>query len=250
MFFADMDRRTARPRAAPRPYGAKGRPLKPPPPPAARPVTGWIQPPLLDAEVRSYRYAAIDLRHGPAPDNPWLAWVLHLAHTNAEARGWTPVTRRGMQRVLVMLLADYQEGDLIRVSGFADIVVRRCTNLDCVIEILATLAVVDDDRPAALEPWLHAKLAHPRPALSARCAAVGPVLRDGGPHVRARRVETVRGYVAATVPALTDWAWHREHLREVTRRDVSTYLDRLHGNPRQTATTPCGRFSAGPSTAT
>ncbi|MFY1632384.1 integrase [Solwaraspora sp. WMMB335] len=237
LFFADMDRRTAPPRAAPRRYGVKGRPLKPPPLPAARPVTGWIQPPLLDAGVRSYRYAAIDLRHGAAPDNPWLAWALHLAHTNAEARGWAPVTRRGMQRVLVMLLADYQEGDLIRVSDFADIVVRRCTDLGYVIEILAAMAVVDDDRPAALEPWLHAKLADLAPPIQRDVLRWARVLRDGGPRTRARRVETVRGYVAATVPALTDWARHREHLREVTRDDVSTYLDTLHGNPRQTATT-------------
>lgn len=23
-----------------------------------------------------------------APDNPWLAWALYLAHATAEARGW------------------------------------------------------------------------------------------------------------------------------------------------------------------
>lgn len=70
-----------------------------------RPVAAWVQPPLFEAGRRVYRHARIDLRTGPAPDNPWLAWALYLAHTVAEARGWGPVVRRGMQRVLVMLLA-------------------------------------------------------------------------------------------------------------------------------------------------
>jgi integrase len=62
------------------------------------------------------------------------------------------------------------------------------------------------------------------------------VLRDGGPRMRARHLETVRGHVAAVVPALTGWTT-RHHLREVTREDVITYLATLSGHPRQTATT-------------
>jgi hypothetical protein len=72
----------------PRRYGAKGRPPKPPPPVVARPRSGWV--PLLDDIGRDYRYGRVDLRSGPAPDNPWLAWALHLAHTMAEAAASTP----------------------------------------------------------------------------------------------------------------------------------------------------------------
>ena len=108
LFFAGMDNRRAAPRALPRRYGEKGRPLKPPPPAAARPGTGGTQLALFAAPpARDYRRVRFDLRRGAAPDNPWLAWALHLAHITAEARGWQPVTRRGMQRVLVTLLAGH-----------------------------------------------------------------------------------------------------------------------------------------------
>jgi hypothetical protein len=237
LFLADMDRRRAKPRTMPRRYGAKGRPLKPAPPPAAQPVTGWLQPSLFETGPRTYRYAAIDLRRAPAPDNPWLAWALHLAHTMAEARGWGPVVRRGMQRVLVMLLACHQDGDLIRVSDFERIVVRHCTNLDYVIEILATMGIVDDDRPPALEPWLRATLAGLGPAIGQDVHQWARVLRDGGPRSRARHIETVRNYVRAAVPALTEWSTRYDHLREVTRGDVLAYLNTLRGNPRDSATT-------------
>jgi DNA-binding Xre family transcriptional regulator len=62
-----------------------------PPPTAARTRSGWVQPTLVeDVAGRDYRYGRVDLRSGPAPDNPWLAWALHLAHTMAEARGFDP----------------------------------------------------------------------------------------------------------------------------------------------------------------
>jgi hypothetical protein len=72
-----------------------------------------------------------------------------------------------MQRVVVMLLAEYHEGDQVRVSDFERIVTRHGTNVDYVVEILTSMRVIDDDRPAALEPWLAAQLAALAPAL--RC---------------------------------------------------------------------------------
>jgi integrase len=142
-----------------------------------------------------------------------------------------------MQRVLVMLLADYAEGDLIRVSDFQHIVVRHCSNVDYVVEILAAMGVVDDDRPDLLATWLQTKLAPLVPAIARDVHQWACVLRDGGPRTRARHVETARGYVAAAFPALLSWSARYHHLREVTRDDVLAYLDTLRGNPRATATT-------------
>jgi integrase len=236
LFFGDMEyRRTAPPRRIPRRYGARGRPCKPAPAPAARPVTAWVQPSLFDAGRRVYHYARDDLRSGPPPENPWLAWALYLAHTAAEARGWEPVVRRGMQRVLVMLLAEYRDGDRIRVSDFAPIVVDRCTNLDHVVEILTTMSVVDDDRPAVLEPWLADKLVPLAAGIAGEVHAWARVLRDGGPRSHPRTPGTVRAYLTAILPALTDWSGRYHHLREVTRDDVLSRLDGLSGNARETA---------------
>lgn len=237
LFLADTERRTARPRSSPRRYGAKGRPRKTPPVPAGRPRSHGIQLPLFDAGPRTYRLDRADLRRGPAPDNPWLAWALHLAHLNAEARGWGRVARGAMQRALVMLLADHVEGDRLRVSDFAQLVVARCINLDYVVEILTTMDVVDDDRPPPLQSWLDTRLAALTPAIRADLRRWAEHLRDGGPRSRPRQPTTVRAYVTALLPAALDWSERYDHLREVTRADLTADLAALTGRDRQTATT-------------
>jgi hypothetical protein len=81
LFLAGLADYQPKPRTVPRRYGQKGRPRKPPPAPAARPRIRWVQPPLFDQVLpRSYQYGRTDLRRAPPPDNPWLAWALHLAH--------------------------------------------------------------------------------------------------------------------------------------------------------------------------
>ena len=79
LFFAGMNQRHARPRSMPRRRGAKGRPRKPLPPPAVQPRPAAVQPALFDTLPRAYRFGRTDLRAGPPPGNPWLAWALHLA---------------------------------------------------------------------------------------------------------------------------------------------------------------------------
>jgi hypothetical protein len=236
LFLSISDRRQAPPRKAPRRYGVKGRPLKQPLPVVGRPSSLWLQEPLLVPGPRQYRRGVLDLRGGPPPDNPWLAWALHLAHTTAEARGWEPVVRRAMQRVLVMLLAEHQEPDRIRVSDFAEAAARQYINLDYVIEILTTMDVVDDDRPASLEGWMTAKLAGLPDPWRRDLLGWGRTLRDGSPRSRSRLEGTVRAYLSVAADAATTWPQH-DHLREVTRDDVIAYLTALHGRRRETATT-------------
>ncbi|WP_244945331.1 site-specific integrase [Couchioplanes caeruleus] len=237
LFLAISDRRQALPRAAPRRYGAKGRPAKQPPPPAGRPPSAWTEEPLLPSGPRDYRRVTVDLRAGPPPDNPWLAWALHLAHTTAEARGWQPVARSAMQRVLVKLLAEHREPDRIRVSDIAALTARRhYINLDYVIEILTTMDVVDDDRPANLEGWMTAKLADLPDAWRRDLHRWGRVLFDGSPRSRPRHESTVRVYLRVAADAAAFWL-QRDHLREVTRDDVIAYLTTLQGRGRETATT-------------
>ncbi|WP_309236677.1 integrase [Micromonospora sp. S-DT3-3-22] len=235
LFLSLSDRRQPPPRTAPRRYGAKGRPPKQPPPHAGRPRSAWLQEPLLPPGPRHYR-AAVDLRAGPPPDNPWLAWGLHLAHTTAEARGWEPTAQRAMQRVLVLLLTGHREPDRIRVSDFAPVAARQYINLDHVIEILTAMDIVDDDRPASLESWMAARLAGLPGPWRRDLSSWARTLRDGSPRSRPRNYGTVRAYTAAVIDAAAGWP-QREHLREVTREDVQTYLATLHGRRRETATT-------------
>lgn len=236
LFLSISDRRLPPPRTAPRRYGAKGRPLKAAPPRAARPVSTWLQPVLLPPGPRDYLNAVVDLRTGPPPDSPWLAWALHLAHTIAETRGWRPTAQRAMQRVLVRLLAGHQEPDLIRASDIGALTAQYFINLDHVVEILAAMDVLDDDRPPGLENLMAAKIAGLPDNWRRDLLTWARLLRDGGPRSRARDEQTVRAYLGVAANAAATWP-QRGHLREVVRDDVLAYLGTLRGTRREIAAT-------------
>lgn len=238
LFLAGLADYQPPPRTAARRYGQKGRPRKPPPAPAARPHTRWTQPPLFGQVLpRSYRYGHLDLRRDPLPDNPWLGWGLHLAHQTAETRGWDPVVRRKIQRTLVMLLAGHTDGDLIRVSDFRDLARRHAVNVEYTVEILTTMGVLDDDRPRTFDLWLAANLDHLTPGIGRHVRGWALSLHDGGTRTRPRRPATAVAYLGAIRPAVTHWSDRHDHLREVTRADITAFLDTLTGSARDTAVT-------------
>lgn len=230
LFLANLDQRRAKPRRIERRRGAKGRPLKEPPAPVARPVACWIQPPLFDLP-RAYARMPVDLRSTPAPDNPHLAWALHLAHTVAEARGWSPIVRRNMQRMLVTVLAGYRPGEVIRASELPNRAFN--INLEHTVEILAAMGIVQDDRPDSFELWLRSRLADLAPAIAHETTRWARLLLEGGARSRPRHRETVRHYVVGVLPALIDWSARYHHLREVTAADVQEHMVTLHGYPRE-----------------
>jgi hypothetical protein len=123
-----------------------------------RPHLAWSQPPLFDEVRRGYRYGRVDLRRGPALDNPWLAWALHLAHVMAEARGFDPTVWRALNRNLVMLLADHSGGELICTSDFHRVLRDRGASIAHTTEVLQEMGILGDDRPTSFEQWLVGKL--------------------------------------------------------------------------------------------
>ncbi|USX56404.1 integrase [Lentzea sp. HUAS12] len=235
LFLADLYRPRARPRTADRRRGAKGRPVKPPPPVALRPRPDGAQLVLFANLPRTYRYGSVDLRSGSAPDNPWLAWALHLAHTMAETRGFDPIVRRTLNRNLVMLLAAHADGDTVRVSDFQHVIRNRGGGLIHILDVLATMGILHDDRPSVFDTWLESKLDNLAPAIAHHVQRWAHVLRDGGPRHRPRRPETAMTYLNAARPALQTWSGTYDHLREVTRDDVVAHLDLLRGESRMHA---------------
>lgn len=235
LFFAGMNQRRAQPRPAPWRPGAKGRPRKPPPPIEVQPRPGAIQLALFDGLPRAYGFGQIDLRSGPPPASPWLSWALHLAHVTAETRGFGPEVYRELNRNLVVLLADYAEGDIIRVSDFRDVLGRQGASQAHTIEILTAMGIVADDRPPAFDTWLSGKLDGLAPEIAAQARRWVLVLRDGGPRRRPRKPGTAAAYLNTVRPALLAWSQDYDHLREVTRDDVLAYLSGLHGDPRRDA---------------
>ncbi|MFC5828039.1 tyrosine-type recombinase/integrase [Nonomuraea insulae] len=227
-------RTPAPPPRIPRRRGAKGRPLKPPPPIAIRPAGRWLQPPLFPAPPRTFGYGRFDLRSQPVPDNPWLAWALHLAHTMAQARGWSAIVRCTTQRTLVMLLAGHADGDTIRTSDIHQVISRRSNSFRRAVEILDTMGVLDDDRPTSFDLWLQRKLDSLAPGITVTVDGWARALLHGTSRTLPRSQSTVAANVRVIQPALLDWSAAYDHLREVTRADVLAQLDALHGHHRQT----------------
>lgn len=238
LFLSDIHRPQAPPRTTPRRRGTKGRPPKPPPRVAARPREEGVQLLLFTDLSRTYRPGIIDLRSGTTPDNPWLHWALHLAHITAETRGFDPTVRRALNRNLVMLLASHREGDVVRVSDFHQVIRRRGGGaLTHVMDVLSTMGILLEDRPAVFDTWLESKMVDLPGPVAREVRRWANVLRHGGPRRNPRHTNTAIAYVRVAVPALTAWSQTYEHLREITRDDVLSYFDTLHGEPRSTALT-------------
>jgi integrase len=237
LFLAGMTKRASPriPRRFEKRLGAKGRPLKPPPPPVARPIAEWVQPPLFEIGARDYRAHRVDLRSGPPPENPWLTWALYLAHQMAEARGWSAVTRGSMQRTLVKLLSGHSAGELIRASDARIVALAQYIHLAAVLELLEQMDVLTDDLPTTFDSWLQAKTDTLAPAIAAEIRDWARTLRYGAARSLPRDPGTAHGYVIALLPALTDWSARYHHLREVTTADVRALLAPLTSHRKDTA---------------
>ena len=136
------------------------------PPAAALARDGWLQLPLFADVPRAYRYGRTDLRTDAVPGNPWLARALHIARTTAEARGWDPQMLGTLNRTLTMVLAGYAEGTVIKVSEFRPALRQRGDSITRTAQILDAMGILADDRPAAFDQWLAARLGGLAPAIS------------------------------------------------------------------------------------
>lgn len=236
LFFAPMSlgvsRRHAPPRTFPRRVGAKGRPLKDPPPVAFRPQVDGVQLRLFDPGPRRYDFGGIDMRNGPPPENPWLAWALHLAHQMGEARGFSPIVQGTLQRSLVMILADYRPGEAVRYSDYEPALRKRSASLAQTTEVLSQMGILDDDRPPLFDSWLDEKLHGLAPGIATETRRWAMALKDGGPRSKPRLSDTVRGQLRRTRPSLLAWSEDYDHLREVTRDDVLAVAASLTGPER------------------
>jgi hypothetical protein len=89
-----------------------------------------------------------------------------------------------------------------------------------------------DDRRPPFEDWLADKLDGLAPGIAREAEAWLRLLHDGGPRTKARGPTTVQGYLNRIRPLLLDWSARYDHLREVTRDDITSALDDLHGDQR------------------
>ncbi len=228
LFFAWMHK----PRQPGLPLGKRGRRSarsRPVPARPRSPITGWVQPRLFDMPRDFTRF---DRRQHAELNNPWLAWARHTAHTLGEARGWTRWVASDVDRALVILLTNHVEGETIRYSELFPALRARGLSVERTVEILTELDLFDDDRVLAFERWLQRKLTGLAPGIHRDVEAWLRLLREGGPRNRPHELSTVWAYLNEILPLLLEWSTHHDHLRELTREDILTSTNSLHGNKR------------------
>jgi hypothetical protein len=133
------------------------------------------------------------------------------------------------------LLAGHRDGEVIAVSAVHAVARQHSVSSHTATEILATMGVLDDDRPDLFRIWLDAKLAGLATGLAGETRRWAVTLHDGGPRARPRSPGTARAYLRAVRPALLAWSARHDHLREVTRDDVLAHLAGLYGHERRMA---------------
>ncbi|MFG2007303.1 hypothetical protein ACGFNU_49955 [Spirillospora sp. NPDC048911] len=155
LFFAGMHRQRGSATTSERKQERRGRPRRQPPPPAGQPALRWTQPKLFEA---SRDFTRFNERTDADPDNPWLAWGVHLAHQIGETYGWRRGTRLGVHRGLIIMLSSHTTGDLVRSSELFPAMRALDISVERVAEVLTAMGVLLDDRTSSFETWLERKL--------------------------------------------------------------------------------------------
>lgn len=220
LFLADMTRSL---RMAYRPPA-----IKPPPTPAlsllARPHPMQTSTQLLLFDPPR------DCRHASSLDPPrdpaFLDLVLRHADSLAERNGWPPRTLQQVRRGLRMLASGHDPGEPIKASTVTAMSPHGVPGLR-VLEVLTAAGdgLVVDDRPDSLAVWIEQKFQALPLAMREELRAWIDVLRQGTPRRKARPRVTAFTLLSAVRPFLLDCATRYATLRQVTREDVTGWLD-------------------------
>ena len=221
MFLADMTRSlrmTRRPSA-----------IEPPPTRPAlslltrsHPIRTSTQLLLFDPPRDCRRASSLD----PPRDPAFLDLVLRHADCLAERNGWPPRTLQQVRRGLRMLASGHDPGEPIKASTVTAMSPHGVPGLR-VLEVLTAAGdnLIVDDRPDSLAVWIEEKFRTLPPTMRDELHAWIDVLRQGTPRRQARPRNTVFTLLSAVRPFLLDCAARYTTLRQVTRDDVTGWLD-------------------------
>jgi hypothetical protein len=184
-----------------------------------------------------------DLRRGHTrgflePPQPQLAAYLDTCVAEHAARhGWnTQVATRARMGMHILLGLQDTPGAAINASdvvalSFMDVPVRP------ILDILATVGFLHDDRIPTLERWFTEKTCDLPAGMVSDLRAWFDVMRHGHPsppRSTPRAARTIQSKLRWALPALQAWANTGHHqLREITREDVLAVLP-TSGTPRHT----------------
>ncbi|MFD4868404.1 hypothetical protein [Streptomyces sp. NPDC058412] len=158
-------------------------------------------------------------------DSAFTVYVATQADASAETQGWSPALRERVQNGLYLLTAVHGPHETIKAS--TDATLPRQQNRRAVIrvtEVLAHLALLDDDRIDPLDAWIHRRLASVHPEIREEALVWIHIVRHGGPRRRPRSTTTVRNQANSAIPFLLACSQRYRTLRQVSRADVTEWL--------------------------
>lgn len=197
------------------------------PPRAVRTQPRWIQMLLFDMP-RDLSRVSTQL----PPVDADLAGRLQVeAGRLAELRGWSPRTLSLTERGLRILAAVHGPGELVRASTVRQLTARNVP-FPHIIDVLAAVGVLEDDRPDTLALYLDEQLAGLPDQIRTELDTWLGIRRNGGPRRRPRSRETIVGNVHSIRTFLIDAGSRYSTLRQVTHDDIARWLASRPGRSR------------------
>jgi integrase len=183
-------------------------------------------------------------QHAPRLPRGWLLGAHHAALEAAQARcgvlgelyGWSEDVQRQVHRALHLALHDQPDGQRVSARQIAALLSPLRLNIKRVLQILADLDLLDDDRVPAIYQWIDRKVAtYPEP-YQPDIRAWLTWLHEGDPRAPGNEAVTLYRNHGYAYRALKTISQTRETLREITADDLRAELDKLKGGARQMAT--------------
>jgi integrase len=167
------------------------------------------------------------------PD-PLLRQAAQHAADLAAANGWSRCVLRHTLDGLSALLQQRPPDTRIVKSEIRGRIPRR-SSLPRVQQVLADLDLLEDDTGPRDLPWIERSAATLCPGFAPDVRAWLLTLSQGGPRSTARSQSTLHVYFSSVRPLLERLAEQRDHLREVTAKDITAVLAPLAGWRRRNA---------------
>lgn len=169
-------------------------------------------------------------RRLPPPPIPRLAAALQQAiEDHGDRHGWSHNLReRTWWGIRVLLAVQDTPGARIATSEAAVLLDIEGPTVQPALEVLASVDMLHDDRPAPLEGWFVTQVAGLPEQMRHELSEWFHALRDGSispPRMRPRHIDTVRNSVWLVIPIARAWAADGfESLREITSGEVIEVL--------------------------
>ncbi|MEU6584369.1 integrase [Nocardia sp. NPDC046763] len=167
-------------------------------------------------------------------ENPVLRSAAHHAHELGQARGWSPSTTRCVLDGLTTVLQDRPAGEPVPLSEVRTRPHRHVSR-PRLTEVLADLGLLQDDSATAIRSWIDHITRDLAPGFAGPARHWLTVLLDGDNRAQARSPGSLYVYFSCARPFLEQWAIRHDHLREVTRSDITAALEPLRGSQRSNA---------------